>query len=152
MKKYVYRKRIFLVLTVLIIVFIFSQSVMSHTASEQESGRVLTAVLSLLAGLGIEINPDALHIIVRKAAHFVEFAALGICTGGYALNLGYLHERKYLALPAWLTLAVAVSDEFIQGFSGRVSMVSDVVLDYSGALFGLLIVMGCVFVKNKIKR
>ena len=152
MSKYVWRKRIFLTLTVLSIAFIFGQSILSRSASEQESGRIFRWLLSAISGLGLEPDPDALHMFIRKAAHFAEFAVLGICAGGYALNLGYLHERLYVALPAWLTLLVAVCDEWIQSFSGRASMVTDVMLDYAGALAGLLTVAVCVFVKNKIVR
>lgn len=152
MSRYVWRKRIFLALTVLAVAFIFGQSVLDRTASEQESGRVFELLLSVIHRLGLEADRELLHIFIRKAAHFAEFAVLGICAGGYALNLGYLHERTYLALPAWLTLAVAVCDEWIQSFSGRASMVTDVVLDYAGALAGLLTVALLVLVKNKIVR
>lgn len=148
MKKYVYRKRIFLALTVLAIAFIFGQSIMDRSASEQESGRVFQLLLSMIRGVGFEPDLDALHMFIRKAAHFAEFAILGICVGSYALNLGYLHERMYLAMPAWLTLAVAVCDELIQSFSGRASMVTDIVLDYAGALVGLLCIACCVWRKN----
>ena len=110
-------------------------------------------LLAALSGLGIDLNPDSFHNIVRKLAHFVEFAALGVSFGGYTWNLGMVRGRKYWALPAWLTLVVAVCDEFIQGFTNRGSMVSDVVLDYSGALFGLLMVAAFVFInKNKAKN
>jgi VanZ family protein len=125
---------------------------MDQQTSEQESGRVLKALYSILCGLGIRTDMDVLHTVVRKIAHFVEFAALGVCVGGYALNRGYLHERIYLAMPLRLTLMVAVCDEFIQKFSGRASMVADVVLDYAGAILGLLLVAGSVFCKNKIAR
>lgn len=140
MTKHVFWKRIFLVLTVFVTLFIFSQSLMSRAASSGESAQVMGKVQRLLLWLNWNVDSYKLHVFVRKAAHFVEFSALGICAGGYAVNLGRINGRKYIAMPAWLTLMIAVCDEFIQVFSGRAGMVEDVVLDYCGALFGLMIV------------
>ena len=89
---------------------------------------------------------------VRKAAHFTEFAALGIFSGGFAYNLGKLQNRRCLVLPLTLPLAVAICDELLQNFTGRSCEVADMALDYSGALFGLGIVVICVFIQNKRAR
>ena len=152
MKKAEWRRRIFLAVTVLVIAFIFSQSSLSFSQSEEESGRIVKWLLGILSHVGITCDPEWFHLFVRKAAHVAEFALLGICVGGYAQSLGQLKCRRYYALPLWLTLMVAVCDEFIQSFTGRGSAVADVLLDYAGALLGLLIVAVFVLIKRKITR
>ena len=152
MKKYLIRKWIFFALSILTVSFIFGQSLMSRAASSGESTKVLGTVQRVLVSLNVEVNEFPLHVFIRKSAHFAEFSALGVCVGGYAVNLGYQHNRKYIALPALLTLLTAVCDEFIQTFSGRAGMVSDIVLDYCGALFGLLLVLGYVLLSDRIAK
>ena len=153
MKKYVFWKRVFLVLSILMVLFIFGQSIKSRAVSSSESGQILSVVQRILTWMKLDMDPYPLHVFIRKAAHFAEFSALGVCIGGYTTSLGHEHGRKYIALPAWLTLMVAVCDEFIQTFSGRAGMVEDVVLDYCGAVFGLLIVLGyIVLINNREKK
>ena len=152
MKKYVFWKRVFLVLSVLMVMFIFSQSLKSRAVSSGDSEQVLGTVQRLLAWLNLDFETYPLHVFIRKAAHFAEFSALGVCIGGYAVNLGYESGRRYIALPAWLTLCVAVCDEFIQTFSGRAGMVEDVVLDYCGAVFGMLLVLGYITVRHNMRE
>ena len=116
--------------------FIFSQSLLSGEESGGLSAKVMAFLRPLLDPNGI-IPEDVFHFVVRKAAHFTEFAILGICVGGFTVNLGLLRHRRYVALPLLLTLCVAVCDEFLQYFTGRGSMVTDVVLDYAGSLSAL---------------
>ncbi len=148
------RKRwmwIFAFLSAAVLCFIYFNSLLSREESGEQSGMVLRIILRLL---GIQDGAEELHGLIRKLAHFCEFAALGLCVAGFTVNLGYLHGRKYIALPALITLAAAVLDEFIQYFSGRGSMVTDVVLDYSGALFGmgLTALYVCLRIRAKGKR
>lgn len=49
--------------------------------------------------------------------------------------------RNQLACIAIVPLAVAVTDEFLQQFAGRTSLVSDVVVDSVGARAGVVVVM-----------
>ena len=63
--------------------------------------------------------------ILRKTAHFCEFALQGLQGLMNALFAG---------------LAAGVADETIQIFSQRGSRVADVVLDFSGAVFGALVI------------
>lgn len=152
MKNYRLRKYIFLTLIILTVAFIFSQSLHGRASSDAQSGRVLSAVLWVLRGLGFSPDPGVLHHFVRKAAHFTEFAALGIFSGGFAYNLGKLQNRRCLVLPLTLPLAVAICDELLQNLTGRSCEVADMALDYAGALFGLGIVVICVFIQNKRAR
>lgn len=87
-------------------------------------------------GLPFELN----DLIVRKLAHFTEFAVLGVLLS-ITIYL-YISKRRrtfFITLPAGL--AVAVCDELIQMTSeGRACQITDVLIDFSGILFGALII------------
>lgn len=76
--------------------------------------------------------------ILRKTAHFTEFALLGAELRLLFLLLGQRGARG-LTNALFAGLAAAVADETIQIFSHRGSQVSDVVLDFSGVLAGALL-------------
>lgn len=129
---------IFAVLAALITAFIFSNSLQPPDESNSRS----MALAKWIYGLPLFRNwmaEDAFHRFIRKLAHFTEFGALGICLGGFAYNLGKIKNKKYISLPMLIALGTAVCDEFIQRFTGRTSSVKDVLIDFSGALCGLLI-------------
>jgi VanZ family protein len=74
---------------------------------------------------------------VRKTAHFCEFGLLGCeLTLLFWLKSGLSFQN--LCNSAFAALLTAVTDETIQIFSGRGSQVQDVVLDFAGALTGIL--------------
>ena len=122
------RTILFGLMSVLVACFIFSQSMLSGEESGGMSSRVMAFIRPILDPNGV-IPESVFHFVIRKAAHFTEFAILGVCVGGFTVNLGLLRLRRYVALPMLLTLCVAVCDEFLQYFTGRGSMVTDVVLD-----------------------
>lgn len=130
---------IFAVLTGLMVAFIWGHSLMSREQSSGESLSLLAFLLPLLRTLGIK-DPDTAHTMVRKLAHFAEFASLGLFVCGFTVNLGRLRGQRLISLPLLIVLFVAVTDEFIQLFSGRAGMVADVVLDFVGGVTGLGIV------------
>ena len=121
-----------LLLTLLLIAtvcFIWSNSMVSREGSASLSRRI-TAWLN---GIGIPVT----HYFVRKAAHFCEFGLLG-CELMLLFGLGSGVRLQSLSNAAFAALLTAVTDETIQIFSGRGSQVQDVVLDFSGALTGIL--------------
>lgn len=78
--------------------------------------------------------------LVRKLGHFMEFSLLG------AEMAGLLIARRRLRFQGFVNclfagLSVAVIDETIQIFSQRGSQVQDVLLDFAGAFFGLLLII-----------
>ena len=111
--------------------FIWSQSLLPGTVSAQESG----FITRLLAGiLGLETVPVWLHHLVRKAAHFSEFALLGGLWRGYAPRRGMRFSWVY-------GLGVAAVDECLQFLSpDRGPALTDVGIDYAGYLCGWLAV------------
>ena len=76
--------------------------------------------------------------ILRKTAHFCEFALLGAELRLLFLLLGQ-QGLQGLMNALFAGLAAGVADETIQIFSQRGSRVADVVLDFSGAVFGALV-------------
>ena len=77
--------------------------------------------------------------ILRKTAHFCEFALLGAELRLLFLLLGQ-QGLQGLMNALFAGLAAGVADETIQIFSQRGSRVADVVLDFSGAVFGALVI------------
>lgn len=85
-------------------------------------------------------------LLVRKLAHFTEFAALGMCV---AWLHGMLGKRKKGAF-VWCVLAACV-DECIQFLApGRAPRLYDVVIDSSGAAAGMMLLyFGHTYLKKR---
>ena len=111
--------------------FIWSNSMVGKEGSASLS-RTVTAWLN---GIGIPVTEH----FVRKSAHFCEFGLLG-CELMLLFWLRSGVNFQNLCNAAFAALLSAVTDETIQIFSGRGSQVQDVVLDFSGALTGILLV------------
>lgn len=127
---------LFTVLSVAVLCFIYSQSILSGEESGDLSRRIVALIKPILDP-GNVIAEEVFHHFVRKLAHFSEFAALGCCVNAAFISYSSITVRKFISLPLLLTLLAAVGDEFLQYFTGRGSMVTDVVIDYAGALFGI---------------
>ena len=141
-------KNILVVLIVLTLAFIWIHSMMDREQSSLESGWVLKAVTPLLeifVGRG-----NVTEHLVRKLAHFCEFALLGFELM-FFFDCTYIRWRAYL-LGLSHCLFAATVDETIQIFSGRGSQLQDVWLDTagggSGAAFALLLLAVCSFING----
>ena len=127
------RCRVFTVLSVVWLLVIWGQSLLPAAQSKGESGALLLFVQNLL--------PWMTEHLLRKAAHFTEYAVLGaLCFCAFRFS-----RRYVLPAVALCGLTAALTDETIQLFvPGRSGQVSDVWLDFAGylcaALVGLLIV------------
>ena len=144
---------VFSVLAVCVVTFIFWNSLQNVQASDELSGGLLAFLKPLLLPLfgGTE---EGMHTFIRKAAHFAEFAALGLCLCGIADGIRIDFWRtSVLFFPLFTLWSVAVTDEFIQSLSDRSGEVRDVILDFSGGVFGVAI-MAVVFaiVRHHRKR
>lgn len=136
-----------LVLTLLVTGFIFSNSMKSGEESMEASNLVMEWLRPLLSALSR--GDDAkLSFIVRKTAHVTEFCLLGICTFGFTRYRRTKTGRDFTGYAFFYVMLIAVLDEFLQHFTGRTSMVQDVLLDFSGALLG----MGIVFLFEWAQR
>ena len=130
---------IFGILTALVLCFIWGQSLLPHDISAGESGRLMGVLKPLLDPRG-RVDEEVFHHLLRKAAHFTEYAALGFCMCGFLKNLAWKQEKRCLPLAVALCLAAAAIDETIQIFSeNRGPRMSDVLLDGCGAIFGIAV-------------
>ena len=148
----------FVLLSLLLTGFIFSNSLKTAGESRAQSGRVMELVRPILVprfihGETKEETEQILSFVVRKVAHFVEFGALGTCVGGSFASLSVIRKRKYLIAPGAFCVAIAFCDEFIQSFTGRTNSLKDVALDSCGSICGLIFVACVVWLlKQKGKK
>ena len=138
------------ILVCAVICFIFSNSFQNGEASNQRSGLVL-ALFQRLFDPHHRIDEETFHYFIRKGAHFSEFALLG---ASLMLLKKRIRDRFCVSTPGvmlFAALAVAVTDEFIQSFTGRTSSVKDVLIDFSGALCAILLLtlLGSIYRKWK---
>ena len=148
------RKAAVAVLTVLLLAnlcFIWGNSLVSRSDSHDLS----VGVLGFLPGFLRDLFPDQEQLvhIVRKAAHFTEFACLG------GLSCGLLAAARRVKLHPFFHVwaggfFVAAIDETIQIFTGRGSQLQDVWLDFAGFSAGLLavLVVRAVVLRSKPKE
>lgn len=121
-----------LLLVVVLTAVIFVNSSLPATESGKLSGFVAQFVAQLAQLVDITLKGDVEHTI-RKLAHFLEFACLGLlwCKTFASFRVSNRTSTGYILL---LCLLTAVTDEYIQLFSlGREGRVMDVLLDFSGA-------------------
>lgn len=121
---------VWLALSVLLVLVIFYNSLMSGS----ESGRLSALLASWLEAMApfLQLEGGVEHTI-RKLAHFCEFALLCwlLCK---TFSAFWISKRTSDGYIFFLCLFVAVIDEYIQLYSpGRSALLSDVMLDFSGA-------------------
>ena len=130
-------KKVLIGVIVLTIVVIWGHSMMPGDVSGEESGfvyRVLGPVLRLFL-------PDAWvsEHLVRKIAHFSEYAVLGTELTIDGMWYGEYHIRHILRV-FYSGLTAAFLDETIQIFSGRGPAIVDVWIDLAGFSTAMVIV------------
>ena len=101
---------------------------------KEDSAALSGGITAWLRSIGLPVSDH----FVRKSAHFCEFGLLGCeLTLLFCLRSGPSLQNGCNA--AFAALLAAVTDETIQSFTGRGSSVRDVVLDFTGALTGILL-------------
>ncbi len=142
-------KIIFLCICVMLITcFIFSNSLKDSVDSLKSSN----SVAELIGTDTTNADYPLINSIVRKLAHVVEFCALGITVMWLLISFQDVYQRALFGYGFFYVLFVAVIDEYIQSFSDRTSSVSDVLLDFAGALIGFVVVWCGMYVLKKIKK
>ena len=125
-----------LILTVAVTAFILYNASRTGTDSIAASDSLIARLLLLLRRIETLIGPVDWHFWIRKAAHVTEYAMLGFAALSFAFRHSARYDRPFVAHAAFYALAVAVSDEFIQGFVERTSAVYDIVIDFGGVVLG----------------
>lgn len=148
------KKMIFPLLTFLWMAVIFSFS----ANPAEESTQISRSVGRMIGEICIsefqewpkerqDVFAERIDYPVRKCAHASEYAILGILLW---LSISEIAEKK-MGLYAFVTGTIyAASDEFHQLYvPGRSGQISDVILDASGILIGLLLIY---ILRTGIKR
>ena len=123
---------------VLWVCVIWGNSLIPGPASDANSYAVVGVLRDLFGFFGIT-DPEFMNHIVRKGAHFWEYAISGFlaCRAlGVRPGEGLAGHARAVALG----VAIAAVDECIQLFvPNRAGMVEDVLLDACGVCFGVLV-------------
>ena len=138
------------ILIALTLAFIWGNSMQSRAVSGGMSGSLKTWLEQLL-------HTEISEFLLRKAAHFSEYGLLGV---EFSLLLGLQHDkngknlqcgRNLLDFPL-IGMLCAVTDETIQIFSGRGSLVSDVWIDTVGFSTGFFLTVLLFLFINHCKK
>lgn len=137
------RLRICTVLLVAVLVFIWGNSILPGEVSQAFSDWVKSMLAGLFSGDGTGSGGSGM---LRKIAHYMEFAALGFLLGWL---FGMLRKGKIL--PVGCGVMAACVDETIQFFvPGRSPGLKDVAIDSCGVLTGLILLwIGHTYFKKR---
>ena len=136
------KKRLFpLVITILIMAFIFLQSALPADLSKEESNLIVQALIEFL-----HVDAKILSFAVRKCAHFTEYLLLGLSLFATVreydpVRLERNEQWQRTALLSWgIGALYALTDELHQAFvPGRSCEFRDMLIDSCGVAAGVLI-------------
>ena len=137
------------VLTLGMCVLIFGFSAQDGETSMETSGLIAEPIARKISNATGRTAPSEyqevlmnVQAVVRKTAHFSEYALLGLLV--FLLHVSY--ERKYCVIPSWIfTTVYAAGDEVHQWIGGpRTGMWQGVGLDACGAITGILLCRAAV--------
>ena len=136
------KKRLFpLVITILIMAFIFLQSALPAELSKEESNLIVQALIEFL-----HVDAKILSFAVRKCAHFTEYLLLGLSLFATVreydpVRLERNEQWQRTALLSWgIGTLYALTDEIHQAFvPGRSCEIRDMLIDSCGVAAGVLI-------------
>ncbi len=134
------------ILLALWVAFIFNMSAQNAAVSSATSGHVITFILKLFvrdfSSMPKEdqaLLVESSQFIARKAAHFTIYGVLGALAFLNMVSYTGLLYKVRMAAGAAFCLLYAISDELHQLFiEGRSGEIRDVLIDFSGALLGIL--------------
>ena len=144
---------LFFVITIMITIFLFSAQPAQD--SGKLSGKIVDIVIKIVLPHYKDLSyeqqqqiKEKVTLVVRKTAHFTEFAVLG-----FVLMIHLLSYKPYIksfnfkmfirACISWVIgVLYAFSDELHQMFvTDRYSSIYDVMIDSSGVLFGVFLLI-----------
>lgn len=140
--------------------FIFIMSSFGHNSSDAQSNLFVDFIAQNFPHVrhGLEnnlISLSTLIFLVRKTAHFTEYAILGALFYLNFIQFPKLNSHpKKILLPIPFSFLYAITDEIHQIFvPGRSAQFRDVLIDTLGASFGCLLIhtLLILFIKLKSK-
>ena len=148
------QRKIYLFLVIAVMVSIFVFSAMRGNQSSAMSGRITNWIIGIIypdySAMPAEQRIGAFRLmehIVRKGAHFTEYAVLGALV---ALLINTFSFRNQYLIALLLSVCYAISDEWHQSFvAGRSPMLQDVMIDTAGAALGIVIIIMLLLIRRK---
>lgn len=129
------KKHLPIVLVLLTTLFIWTNSLLPGSISSSQSGFITNLIYPIFKNI---MSIDKLTVIIRKFAHFTEYAILGITLAYFYLSRS--KQNKYLLLALLQGVITAVIDESIQLLvPNRAGLLTDVLIDTSGVIFGIIL-------------
>ena len=145
------RIRLCVLLLVLNVAFIWGNSLLPG----EVSGAISHFVKNILAAVFPNMGPDEGgegHHLVRKLAHFTEFACLGALVS-CLVRMVYTGKWECVALPLLSGILVAAVDETIQFFvPDRGPSIIDVGIDALGVSLGIVLIILSIRIKQSFRR
>ena len=132
----------------LILVIVISSIIFGFSAQDGEtSGGISKRVITIIADV-FNLNGDTRNIfiekgegVIRKLAHFGIYTLLGLASMGFIATFNLKRKNQILITIVWGFL-YASTDELHQMFiNGRNASFLDVLLDTSGVIFGILLII-----------
>ena len=132
----------------LILVIVISSIIFGFSAQDGEtSGGISKGVITIIADV-FNLNGDTRNIfiekgegVIRKLAHFGIYTLLGLASMGFIATFNLKRKNQILITTVWGFL-YASTDELHQMFiNGRNASFLDVLLDTSGVIFGILLII-----------
>lgn len=129
------------------IAVIWGNSLTAPDKSMQASGQVALELQEVLSAL--QIPPAQRQFLVRKTAHFLEYAGLGFLWVLTLRAVNFPGKGRYsLAFCA----VIAICDESLQLLSGRTGSLRDVGIDCLGAAAGIAVTLVLLEVTVKLQK
>lgn len=160
-KKNIIIRTVTFMLTIMVFFIIFNFSSQNSDKSTGTSNFVINAIINInpftnnLEVAQKEAIKEKMKMPIRKLAHFSIYTILGITT---MCHMSTYAISKYKRIGSSLSIGVlyAISDEIHQLFvSGRSGQMTDVLIDSTGVLFGIgivLVVRNIIMKNKKIKK
>ena len=160
MKNRTLQRAIGILLTVSVMLVIFLMSAQNASVSSNTSGSLIAFFAKIITpnfnSLSVEQQAQIIssyQFVVRKMAHFTIYLCLGLATSVFTLTLEKIKRFWRYSLSAFISLIYAISDEIHQLYvPGRVGAVTDVLIDFSGVLTGLILLFLLLTIIKTIKK
>lgn len=152
----IYRITVFILLLCwMVLIFVLSGE--NADDSSETSGKAVAKLIRLFIPNFAELSESVkleiknmYQFIVRKVAHFTIYAILGILSVLNTVTSEKISLVKRFLISALFCLVYAISDEIHQLFvPGRSCEIRDVLIDFTGALIGILFTMFLVHLLKK---
>ena len=123
------------------LIFFFSHQ--PATESSELSSGITEAIVDVINVIvpdnDLMSSKQSINLIIRKGAHFGVYLVLGLLVSN-GLIYSNISKSKVFYLALLICVLYAISDEFHQLYvPGRSGQVSDVLLDSTGSLSGILL-------------